>query len=337
MRVLVLGGAGFIGSHTCVALAGEGHDVAVLDNHVNSSPAVFDRLARVIGAPVRSFACDVRDTAGMARAMADHGSEAVIHFAALKAVAASVVDPLAYFDNNIAGTISVLRAMGEMEIRHLVFSSSATVYGADPGVPVREDSPLAPCNPYGRSKQVMEELIGDICFADDGFGAMLLRYFNPVGAHPSGLIGEAPQGTPDNLMPIVAQVASAQRDRLRVFGGDWPTRDGTGVRDYLHVMDLARAHVDALDLLVAGRRGATAVNLGTGRGTSVLELVDAFRRASGREVPVEIVGRRAGDVAELWAATDLARDLLGWTAQYDVDRMCEDAWRWQAANPRGYG
>ena len=337
MRVLVLGGAGYIGSHTCVALAEAGHDVAIADNYANASPLVLGRLVRILGAPVDAHECDIRDTERLARLLEDTGSEAVIHFAALKSVARSVADPLAYFDNNIAGTISVLRAMRRAGVPHLVFSSSATVYGTDAPVPVREDAHLAPCNPYGRSKLVMEQLIGDLCVADPGFGAMLLRYFNPVGAHPSGLIGEDPRGVPDNLMPYVAQVAVGRRDHLQVFGGDWPTPDGTGIRDYVHVMDLARAHVAALAVLGEGRRGATALNLGTGLGTSVLDLVQAFGRACGRDVPYEIVGRRAGDVAELWASPDLAREMLGWSAEHDVDAMCHDAWRWQSKNPDGYG
>ena len=337
MRVLVLGGAGYIGSHTCVALAEAGHDVAIADNYANASPLVLGRLVRILGAPVDAHECDIRDTERLARLLEDTGSEAVIHFAALKSVARSVADPLAYFDNNIAGTISVLRAMRRAGVPHLVFSSSATVYGTDAPVPVREDAQLAPCNPYGRSKLVMEQLIGDLCVADPGFGAMLLRYFNPVGAHPSGLIGEDPRGVPDNLMPYVAQGAVGRRDHLQVFGGDWPTPDGTGIRDYVHVMDLARAHVAALAVLGEGRRGATALNLGTGLGTSVLDLVQAFGRACGRDVPYEIVGRRAGDVAELWASPDLAREMLGWSAQHDVDAMCRDAWRWQSKNPDGYG
>jgi UDP-glucose 4-epimerase len=337
MRVLVLGGAGFIGSHACVALAERGHEVAIVDNHANSSPEVPARLARILGAEVPAFHCDVRDTGALVRIMGDLGSEAILHFAALKSVARSVAEPPAYFDNNIAGTISVLEAMRQADVPHLVFSSSATVYGADPVVPVREDSPLSVVKPYGRSKLVMEQLIADVCTSDAGMGAMLLRYFNPVGAHPGGLIGEDPRGVPDNLMPYAAQVAAGRRERLQVYGGDWPTRDGTGVRDYVHVMDLAEAHADALDVLARGRRGATAVNLGTGRGTSVLELVGAFERASGRRIPFDIVGRRPGDVAELWASTDYAGELLGWRARRDLEAMCTDAWRWQSANPGGYG
>lgn len=336
MRVLVLGGAGFIGSHACVALIENGHEVLVADNYVNASPLAIARVGRIVGGDVPAVDCDVRDTARLAGIMQAHRIESVIHFAALKAVGESVLDPLAYFDNNIAGTISVLKAMRQAEVRHLVFSSSATVYGASPAVPVREDAPLASCNPYGRTKLVMEQLIGDVCAADPGFGAMLLRYFNPVGAHHSGLIGEDPRGIPNNLMPYLAQVAVGRRECLQVFGGDWPTRDGTGVRDYIHVMDLAHAHVAALETLAQGQRGATALNLGTGRGTSVLELVKAFSEASARDIPFRIVGRRDGDVAELWADPTLANERLGWTARQDLQRMCEDAWRWQSDNPDGY-
>lgn len=337
MSVLVLGGAGYIGSHTCVALAECGHAFAIVDNYSNSSPAVLERIGQVVGDQVVAFDCDIRETQRLTAILRDTGATAVLHFAALKSVARSVAEPLAYYDNNIAGTISVLQAMRQARVPNLVFSSSATVYGANPPVPVREDAPLVPCTPYGRSKQFMEELVTDVCAADSTFGAMLLRYFNPVGAHPSGLIGEDPRGIPDNLMPYLAQVAVGRRERLRVFGGDWPTTDGTGIRDYVHVMDLARAHVAALDALAAGRRGATAINLGTGRGTSVLELVRAFSRACGREIPYEIVGRRDGDVAESWAAPGLAHELLGWSAEYDIDAMCRDTWHWQSANPHGYG
>ena len=259
----------------------------------------------------------------------------MVHFAALKAVGESCEKPLDYFDNNISGTIHLLQAMQAHGVRRLVFSSSATVYGDPDTVPVREDAPLRTTNPYGRTKLVMEQLIGDLCASDPGFHAVNLRYFNPVGAHASGLIGEAPGGVPDNLMPYVCQVAVGQRERLSVFGGDWPTVDGTGVRDYIHVVDLARAHADALDFLAREGRSAN-INLGTGRGTSVLELVQAFERASGREVAYEIVARRPGDVAEVYADPSLAHELLGWRAGLDIDAMCRDAWRWQSRNPHGY-
>jgi UDP-glucose 4-epimerase len=337
MRVLVTGGAGFIGSHACVALAGAGHELTVLDNFANASRAVPDRLSGIIGRRLALAECDIRDCERVSRVLADSRADAVVHFAALKSVGESVANPLSYFDNNIGGTMSLLRAMRRQGVRDLIFSSSATVYGADARMPVDEDAALAPCNPYGRSKLVMEQLIGDICAAQPDFGAVVLRYFNPAGAHPSGMIGEDPRGTPDNLMPYVAQVAVGRRERLSVFGGDWPTRDGTGVRDYLHVMDLARAHVAALEVLARGRRGATTINLGTGRGTTVLELVSTFAQASGRPIPYEVVGRRPGDAAEMWAAPLRAGELLGWRAEHDLQRMCEDTWRWQSMNPQGYG
>ena len=335
MRVLVTGGTGYIGSHTCVELAARGHELVLADNFSNSSPGVAARLARLTGQAPEVRRVDLRDRAAVERLMAGAGFEAVVHFAALKAVGDSCARPLDYFDNNIGGTIHLLQAMRAHGCHRLVFSSSATVYGDPDRVPVREDAPLRVTNPYGRTKLVMEQLIGDLCTSDPGFHAVNLRYFNPVGAHPSGLIGEAPGGVPDNLMPYVCQVAVGRRERLSVFGGDWPTVDGTGVRDYIHVVDLARAHADALDFIVREQRGAT-LNLGTGRGTSVLELVKAFERASGREVPYEIVGRRPGDVAEVYADPSLAQAMLGWRAEHDIDAMCRDAWRWQSANPLGY-
>ncbi|QDW65923.1 UDP-glucose 4-epimerase GalE [Luteimonas granuli] len=335
MRVLVTGGAGYIGSHACVALAARGHEIMVADNFANSSPRVMERLHRLTGAPVACHRVDLRDREATAALFDDRRFDAVIHFAALKAVGESCERPLDYFDNNIAGTIHLLQAMQSHGVRHLVFSSSATVYGDPDAVPVREDAPLRVTNPYGRTKLVMEQLIGDLCTSDPGFHAVNLRYFNPAGAHPSGLIGEAPGGVPNNLMPYVSQVAVGLRERLSVFGGDWPTVDGTGVRDYIHVVDLARAHADALDFIVREGRSAT-LNLGTGRGTSVLELVRAFERASGRPVPYDIVPRRAGDVAEVYADPSLAQALLGWRAEHDIDAMCRDAWRWQSRNPRGY-
>lgn len=335
MRVLVTGGAGYIGSHACVALAARGHEIMVADNFANSSPRVMERLHRLTGAPVACHRVDLRDREATAALFDDRRFDAVIHFAALKAVGESCERPLDYFDNNIAGTIHLLQAMQSHGVRHLVFSSSATVYGDPDAVPVREDAPLRVTNPYGRTKLVMEQLIGDLCTSDPGFHAVNLRYFNPAGAHPSGLIGEAPGGVPNNLMPYVSQVAVGLRERLSVFGGDWPTVDGTGVRDYIHVVDLARARADALDFIVREARSAT-LNLGTGRGTSVLELVQAFERASGRPVPYDIVPRRAGDVAEVYADPSLAQALLGWRAEHDIDAMCRDAWRWQSRNPRGY-
>ena len=335
MRILVTGGAGYIGSHACAVLADRGHDFTIADNFSNSSPRVLDRLRRLLGNEPALRRVDLRDRAAVDGLFAGAGFDAVVHFAALKAVGESCERPLDYFDNNIAGTIHLLQAMQAHGVRRLVFSSSATVYGDPDTVPVREDAPLRTTNPYGRTKLVMEQLIADLCTSDPGFHAVNLRYFNPVGAHPSGLIGEAPGGIPNNLMPYVCQVAVGRRERLSVFGGDWPTVDGTGVRDYIHVVDLARAHADALDFLARERRSAN-INLGTGRGTSVLELVRAFERASGREVPFEIVARRPGDVAEVYADPTLAGQLLGWRAEHDIDAMCRDAWRWQSLNPSGF-
>lgn len=335
MRILVCGGAGYIGSHTCTVLAERGHALVVADSFVNSSPRALERLARITGQEVAWRKVDLRHRDQVAGLFADAPFDAVVHFAALKAVGESCRRPLDYFDNNIGGTIHLLQAMQAAGVRRLVFSSSATVYGDPDGVPVREDARLQVGNPYGRSKLVAEQLIGDLCASDPAFRAANLRYFNPVGAHASGLIGEDPGGIPNNLMPYICQVAVGRRERLQVFGGDWPTVDGTGVRDYIHVMDLARAHADAIDYLVREERSLT-VNLGTGRGVSVLELVRAFARASGREIPHEIVARRDGDVAEVYADPSLARRLLGWRAELDVDAMCRDAWRWQSMNPDGY-
>lgn len=335
MRVLVVGGAGYIGSHACLVLAERGHAVEIADSFVNSSPAAVDRMARLAGHAFVVHRVDLRDRAATCALLAQGAYDAVVHFAALKAVGESCERPLDYFENNIGGTIHLLQAMKSAGVRHLVFSSSATVYGDPSSVPVGEGAAVGATNPYGRSKLVMEQLIGDVAQADPAFRAVNLRYFNPVGAHPSGLIGEDPRGTPNNLMPYICQVAIGRRDALSVFGGDWPTIDGTGVRDYIHVVDLARAHADALDYLAAGERGAT-VNLGTGRGLSVLELLGAFERASGRAVPYRIVARRAGDVAEVYADPSLAQSLFGWRAELGVDAMCRDAWAWQSGNPDGY-
>ncbi|MCY7353503.1 MAG: UDP-glucose 4-epimerase GalE [Lysobacter sp.] len=335
MRILVSGGAGYIGSHACVQLVERGHQVVIADSFVNSSRAVLQRLRRVTGAPVIAHRLDLRDKAALSMLFATHEFDAVMHFAALKSVGESCAQPLEYFDNNIVGSIALLQAMKAAGVRRLVFSSSATVYGDPERVPVREDARLQATNPYGRTKLVTEQLLGDLCQADESFRVGNLRYFNPVGAHASGLLGEDPGGTPNNLMPYICQVAVGRRERLQIFGDDYPTIDGTGVRDYIHVTDLARAHVDALEYLQRADRNLT-VNLGTGCGISVLELVRAFERASGRAVPYDVVARRAGDVAEVYADPALAQQLLGWRAALDVDAMCRDAWRWQSMNPEGY-
>lgn len=334
MNILVTGGAGYIGSHTCVALLEAGHQVTVIDNLCNSNADVLTRVQALTGRSLRFVHGDIRSRDDLARAFAG-GIGAVIHFAALKAVGESCAQPLAYFDNNISGTIMLMQAMQAAGVERLVFSSSATVYGQPDHVPVKEDAPLRVTNPYGRTKLVMEDLIRDWCASRPELSTVLLRYFNPVGAHPSGQIGEDPRGIPNNLMPYIAQVASGQRERLHVFGNDYPTPDGTGIRDYLHVMDLADAHVKALDYATT-HTGCEAFNLGTGQGYSVLELVRAFEHASGRKIPCTITQRRPGDVAEIWANPARAMQVLGWAAQYDLAAMCADTWRWQRDNPKGY-
>lgn len=327
--ILVTGGAGFIGSHTCVALAQAGIPFLILDNFGNSRRSVLARLEQILGAAPACVEGDVRDTALLRQLFARHAFTGVIHFAALKAVGESVRDPLAYYDNNVAGTVTLLQAMREAGVRQLVFSSSATVYGDPASLPIREDFPLSATNPYGWSKLMMEQVLADVDAAEPGqWRIARLRYFNPVGAHESGLIGEDPQGVPNNLMPYVAQVASGQREFLNVWGDDYPTPDGTGQRDYIHVCDLADGHVAALRYL-DGHPGLLTVNLGTGRPVSVLEMVRGFEQASGRPVRYRIGPRRPGDVAACWADPGLAERLLGWRARRDVAAMCRDAWRWQ--------
>jgi UDP-glucose 4-epimerase len=333
--ILLTGATGYIGSHTWLALWEAGFDVVGLDNHANSSPRVLERLARIGGRTPRFVQADVGDAQALAALFARETIDAVVHFAALKAVGESVEKPLAYWRNNLAGLLTLVEAMQRSGCRALVFSSSATVYGTPERLPITEDAPLAATNPYGQTKLAGENLLGDLARSDPSWAIGLLRYFNPVGAHASGLIGEDPRGTPNNLMPYVAQVAVGRRAELSVFGGDWPTPDGTGVRDYIHVVDLAEGHVAALRHLLGGR-GSITVNLGTGRGTSVLDLVRAFERASGRPVPHRVVDRRAGDVAACWADPALAERTLGWHATRDLDTMCADTWRWQSLNPQGF-
>lgn len=333
--ILVTGGAGYIGSHAVVELLQAGFEVTVLDNLSNSSPVALERVREITGRAATLIVGDLRDEALIGRVLAQRPYEAVIHFAGLKAVGESVAQPLSYYDNNVAGTVTLLRAMEAAGLRRIVFSSSATVYGDPESVPIREQARTGATNPYGRTKWFIEFILSDLAQADPRWAIGNLRYFNPVGAHPSGRIGEDPQGIPNNLMPFIAQVAVGRRECLSVFGGDWPTRDGTGVRDYIHVVDLARGHLAALQRVRAAS-GFWSVNLGTGRGCSVLEMVAAFERASGRPVPYRIVDRRPGDVAECWADPTEAQRLLGWRATLDVDAMCADSWRWQRANPEGY-
>ena len=335
MKVLLTGGAGYIGSHTAVECLAAGHEVVVFDNLSNSSPKSLQRVEQITGKPVTFVQGDIRDRAAMRSLFDDHRIDTVVHFAGLKAVGESVEKPLLYYDNNITGSVALFEEMAAAGVKSVVFSSSATVYGDPETVPITEAFPLSVTNPYGRSKLFIEEMLRDVARADPDWNVALLRYFNPVGAHESGLIGEDPRGVPNNLMPYVAQVAVGRRPHLNVFGGDYPTPDGTGVRDYIHVVDLARGHVAALNKLPQ-LGGVRTWNLGTGHGVSVLDMVRAFEAASGRPVPYQIVARRAGDVAQCWADTERAARELGWRAEYDLSRMCADAWRWQQRNPQGY-
>lgn len=326
--ILVTGGTGYIGSHTVVELMAAGHEVFVIDNLCNSKASVLDRIQRIVGRRPRFEQIDVRDRPALRKLFADHRFDGVIHFAGLKAVGESVEKPLAYYENNVGGSLALVECTIEAGVKTIVFSSSATVYGEPASVPIREDFPLSASNPYGRSKLMIEDILRDVATTDSGCRVALLRYFNPVGAHSSGLIGEDPNGIPNNLMPYIAQVAAGKLKELPVYGNDYPTPDGTGVRDYIHVVDLARGHLAALNALRL-RPGVLTVNLGTGRGYSVLEMVQAFAAASGKPVPFRIVGRRPGDVAQCYADPALAREVLGWNAQLGVDAMCADTWRWQ--------
>ena len=335
MNILLTGGAGYIGSHTCVALVEAGFLPVILDNFSNSHPAVLERLRKITGRDVVCERGSVLDTPWVEDVLRRHEIGGVMHFAGDKAVGESVAQPLKYYRNNIGGAVSLLEAMRAAGCRTLVFSSSATVYGDPASVPITEDFPRLHTNPYGHTKLVIEDMLAALCIAEPSWRMGVLRYFNPVGAHPSGLIGEHPGGIPNNLMPFVTQVAIGKRPFLNVYGNDYPTPDGTGVRDYIHVQDLAAGHVAALRTLLAQEKSFT-VNLGTGRGNSVLELVRAFEHASGRPVPYRIAPRRAGDVAQCYADPALAQRLLGWRAQHTLADMCTDAWRWQSDNPDGY-
>ncbi|OJA58832.1 UDP-glucose 4-epimerase GalE [Burkholderia ubonensis] len=333
--ILVTGGAGYIGSHTAVELLDHGYDVVIVDNLVNSKAESVRRVAQITGKTPAFHQVDVCDEAALGKVFDAHPITGVIHFAALKAVGESVAMPLEYYRNNIGGLLTVLKVMRERNVKQFVFSSSATVYGVPERSPIDESFPLSATNPYGQSKLIAEQMLRDLELSDPSWRIATLRYFNPVGAHASGLIGEDPAGIPNNLMPYVAQVAVGKLAKLRVFGSDYPTPDGTGVRDYIHVVDLAQGHIAALDALVK-RDASFVVNLGTGQGYSVLEVVRAFEKASGRPVPYELVARRPGDVAECYANPQAAADVIGWRAKFGLDEMCVDHWRWQENNPNGF-
>jgi len=332
-KVFLTGGAGYIGSHTCVELLESGYDVVVYDNLSNSCRESLKRVEQITSKSIKFIKGDIRDENSLTDAM--QGCDSVVHFAGLKAVGESVEKPLEYYDNNVQGTLCLLRAMLRCDIRTMVFSSSATVYGEPQYLPLDELHPLSATNPYGATKLMIEDILRDLYKSDDSWNISILRYFNPVGSHKSGLIGEDPNGVPNNLMPFIAQTAIGKRDQINVFGGDYDTEDGTGVRDYIHVVDLAKGHVKALKKLQT-TAGLITVNLGTGQGYSVLNMIKAFEDASAKKVPYKIVARRAGDVAQCYASTQKATEVLGWKAELNLEQMCEDTWRWQSNNPDGY-
>ena len=336
MTVLVTGGAGYIGSHTCVELLEQGMDVVVIDNLVNSSAKSLDRVEQITGKRLAFYQEDVRDRAALDRIFEEHDIGCAIHFAGLKAVGESVSMPLEYYDNNLFSTVTLCEAMRDHGVKNIVFSSSATVYTGGDEMPLRESSPTGMCtNPYGWTKYMSEQIMRDMAFADRDWSVVLLRYFNPIGAHPSGLIGEDPRGIPNNLLPYISQVAIGRRGHLTVYGDDYDTPDGTGVRDYIHVVDLARGHAAAINYML-GHRGESVFNLGTGHGCSVLEMVKTFERVNGVRVPYVIAERRPGDLATVYASPDKSAELLGWRAEYGLEEMCRDTWNWQMKNPAGY-
>jgi UDP-glucose 4-epimerase len=335
MNILVTGGAGYIGSHTCLELLNAGFDVIVLDNFSNSKVESLKRVEMLTGRPIEFKFGDVRDRDCLRALFQQYEINAVIHFAGHKAVGESVIKPLSYYDNNVSGSIALVEVMAEFSVKRIVFSSSATVYAATGDTQIREDFPLEPINPYGRSKFMVENIYRDLSLSDAQWKIVILRYFNPVGAHESGMIGEDPNGTPNNLMPYISQVAVGRLTELSVFGSDYPTPDGTGVRDYIHVVDLALGHLAALRALDT-HTGLMTINLGTGKGCSVLELISAFEAASGKTVPYRVTERRPGDIATCYADPSLAESELGWRAQLDVTAMCRDTWNWQSKNPQGY-
>ncbi len=335
MKILVTGGAGYIGSHTCIELLNNNYDVVVVDNLCNSSKESLNRVKKITGKDLVFYQDDVLDESALVKIFSEQNIDAVIHFAGLKAVGESVEKPLEYYQTNLTGTLVLFKVMRDFNVKNFVFSSSATVYGDPHTVPITEDFPLSATNPYGRSKLIIEEISRDLYVADKQWNIALLRYFNPVGAHKSGLIGEDPNGIPNNLIPYISQVAVGKREKLSVFGGDYDTPDGTGVRDYIHVVDLARGHIKALEKLTA-KPGLVIYNLGTGQGYSVLEMIRAIEQASGREVPYQIVARRPGDIATCFADPAFAEREIGWKAEHDLQEMAEDTWRWQSNNPDGY-
>lgn len=335
MSILVTGGAGYIGSHTCIEMQNAGYDVIVIDNLDNSSEESLKRVEKITGKAVKFYKEDVRDKDALRKIFTENKIDAVIHFAGLKAVGESVREPIMYYDNNLISTINLLEVMNEFGVKKIVFSSSATVYGVATEMPLTEGMPLGAINPYGRTKYFIEEILRDLFVADKDWCIALLRYFNPIGAHKSGLIGEDPKGIPNNLMPYISQVAVGKLEKLHVFGDDYNTVDGTGVRDYIHVVDLAQGHVKAVDWAL-DNKGCEAFNLGTGNGTSVLQLRDAFVKSSGIDVPYVIDPRRPGDPDEVYANAEKAKNILGWEAKFGIEEMCEDTWRWQSNNPKGY-
>ncbi|MBI0425841.1 UDP-glucose 4-epimerase GalE [Psychrobacter sp. NG27] len=356
-KILVTGGAGYIGSHTCIALHEAGYDIVVYDNLSNSSPEAIKRVSTLIDQPIEFIEGDIRDAESLKKVFAAHHFFGVIHFAGLKAVGESVANPLMYYHNNVSGTIALLEVMSEYDVKNFVFSSSATVYGDPESLPINEESPRSCTNPYGQSKLAVEHILEDLAKSDDRWNLIALRYFNPVGAHSSGQIGEDPNDIPNNLMPYISQVAVGKLDKLSIFGNDYPTVDGTGVRDFIHVIDLAQGHVAALNYLEqqtslekscldtvntkqtiskSSSVGFLPINLGTGKGTSVLELISAFADVSGQAIPYQFTSRRTGDIASCYASADKATSLLGWQAKLSITNMCQDTWRWQRMNPNGY-
>lgn len=335
MKILVTGGAGYIGSHTCVELLNEGHEVSVVDNLYNSNIESIKRVKEITGRDLKFYKADIGDRDEMTRIFDENEFEAVIHFAGLKAVGESCEKPLEYFINNVSGTLVMLDIMGNHNVKNIVFSSSATVYGNPKTVPIKEDFPLSVTNPYGRTKLMLEEILQDLYKSDNGWNVTLLRYFNPIGAHKSGRIGEDPNGIPNNLLPYITKVAIGSLPQLNVFGNDYPTEDGTCIRDYIHVVDLARGHVKAIEKM-SSNQAVKIYNLGTGKGYSVLEVIKNFEKASGKKIPYRITDRRAGDVPVCYADASLAKEELGWKAEYGIEEMCRDSWEWQYKNPKGY-